>query len=71
MLDLVFDLCFIDFGKVLGGNLVDLGCQVECRVDQKIYHMASCWEVSRNHQNAKNDKGKIDEKASTDRSKIK
>ena len=42
----------IDFGRLLGGFLVDFQCQVEGQVDQKIDHMASCWQVGRNSKKA-------------------
>ena len=37
--------CLIDFGRLLDRILVGFGCQVETRVDSKIDHMASCWQV--------------------------
>ena len=41
------------FGSLLGRFLVDFGSQVEDQVDQKIDHMASCWQVGRNSKKAK------------------
>ena len=36
MLDVVFDYFFIDFGSLLGGFLVDFGCQIEGQVNKKM-----------------------------------
>ena len=46
----------IDFGSLLGRFLEGFGPQVECQVDQKIDHMASCWQVGRNSKKAKKPK---------------
>ena len=37
----------------MGRFLMDFGIQVEGQVDQKIDHMASCWQVRRNSKKAK------------------
>ena len=56
MLYVIFDRFFINFGRLLGGFLVDFQCQVEGQVDKKIDHMASCWQVSGNSKKAKKPK---------------
>ena len=51
---IIFSIPFlIDFGSLLGRILVGFGCQVEGPVDQKIDHMAFCWQVARNSKKAK------------------
>ena len=39
------------FGRPPDRFWVDFGSQVEGQVDQKIDHMASCWQVGRNSKN--------------------
>jgi len=46
----------IDFGSLLGRFLEGFGSQVECQVDQKIDHTASCWQVGQNSKNLKKPK---------------
>ena len=51
---IIFSIPFlIDFGSLLGRFLEGLGPQVECQVDQKFDHTASCWQVGRNSKNLK------------------
>ena len=51
---IMFSIPFlIDFGSLLGRFLEGFGPQVECQVDQKIDHTASCWQVGRNSKKAK------------------
>ena len=43
----------IDFGSLLDRFLEGFGAQVECQVDQKIDHTASCWQVGQNSKQKK------------------
>ena len=75
---------FIDLGRLSGRFLVSFGPQVGSQVEQKIDHMASCWQDGQNNKNLKKPKvfkvfgslglptsNKIDKKALPGRSKIK
>ena len=53
ILYVIRDSILIDSGRLLDGFLVDFRCQVESQVDQKIDHMASCWQVGRSSKKAK------------------
>ena len=54
---IIFSIPFlIDFGSLLGRILVGFGCQVEGQVDQKIDHMASCWQDGRHSKKAEKPK---------------
>ena len=51
---IIFSIPFlIDFGSLLGRILEGFGPQVEGQVDQKIYHIASRWQVGRNSKKYK------------------
>ncbi len=43
----------IDLGRILNRFLEGFGPQIEGQVDQKIHHMASCWQVDRNSKKYK------------------
>ena len=49
----VFVPFFIDVGSFLRRNLEGCGPQLEGQVDQRINHVASCWQVGRNNKNTK------------------